>query len=223
MKPLFVALALAACASPALAQDAFFDDFDTLDQSRWYVSDGWSNGAHQNCTWSADQVTASGGTLRVGNTGVFGTGTLSLVSGTLSSVGAAANTVTNPVSIDGNPTFGSPLDAGMLTLSGNVTLSAARTFTVQAATTISGPIGGTYTLTKDGSETLILTGTNTYGNTTVSGGTLQVGAGGTAGSAWGRSSCAGISGSTSCSIAARRRNSISARRMSRRGRCRSNW
>ena len=58
--------ALALAASPAVAQEAFFDDFDTLDLSRWYVSDGWSNGGHQNCTWSTDQVTAQNSTLRVG-------------------------------------------------------------------------------------------------------------------------------------------------------------
>lgn len=61
---------LAGCAftiGPAAAQTAsFFDGFDRLDTKRWYVSDGWSNGAHQNCTWSARQVTASGGSLNVG-------------------------------------------------------------------------------------------------------------------------------------------------------------
>jgi len=61
----FAGLALAA--APAMAQEAgFFDDFDKLDTGRWYVSDGWSNGAHQNCTWSSDQVSASGGQLHVG-------------------------------------------------------------------------------------------------------------------------------------------------------------
>ena len=53
--------------APAVAQDAaFFDDFNKLDTARWYVSDGWNNGAHQNCNWSSDQVTASGGMLHVG-------------------------------------------------------------------------------------------------------------------------------------------------------------
>jgi endo-1,3-1,4-beta-glycanase ExoK len=68
MKPTlgFLALLATGIATPAFAQEAFFDDFNSLDQSRWYVSDGWSNGAHQNCTWSTDQVAASGGTLRVG-------------------------------------------------------------------------------------------------------------------------------------------------------------
>ncbi|KKC33801.1 family 16 glycosylhydrolase [Devosia psychrophila] len=52
---------------PAFAQGtAFRDDFDTLDAGRWYVSDGWSNGAHQNCTWSTDQTKAVGGQLKVG-------------------------------------------------------------------------------------------------------------------------------------------------------------
>src|SRR6185312_12667755 len=59
-------IATLALPSAALAQEAFHDDFDQLSQSRWYVSDGWSNGSHQNCTWSTDQVVASGGNLEVG-------------------------------------------------------------------------------------------------------------------------------------------------------------
>lgn len=30
---------------------SFVDRFDRFDGTRWYVSDGWSNGPHQNCTW----------------------------------------------------------------------------------------------------------------------------------------------------------------------------
>lgn len=53
--------------SPAWAQSAsFFDDFNSLDSSRWYVSDGYSNGAFQNCDWSAKEVTVSGGILSAG-------------------------------------------------------------------------------------------------------------------------------------------------------------
>jgi endo-1,3-1,4-beta-glycanase ExoK len=61
-----IGLGLLTLATPALAQEAFKDDFDRLDTKRWYVSDGWSNGSHQNCTWSTDQVTAAGGLLKVG-------------------------------------------------------------------------------------------------------------------------------------------------------------
>jgi endo-1,3-1,4-beta-glycanase ExoK len=51
----------------ALAQSAsFHDDFDSLDTQRWYVSDGWANGAHQNCVWSSSQVSAADGMLKVG-------------------------------------------------------------------------------------------------------------------------------------------------------------
>lgn len=67
-RDLFLTLGLATLAFPAAAhaQAAFHDDFDQLSQSRWYVSDGWSNGSHQNCTWSTDQAATSGGNLQVG-------------------------------------------------------------------------------------------------------------------------------------------------------------
>lgn len=70
--------AVAACAtlagmltatSGAQAQDAtgksFVDNFDGLSGSRWFVSDGWNNGKHQNCTWSKSQVKVSGGMLNL--------------------------------------------------------------------------------------------------------------------------------------------------------------
>lgn len=69
MRILLNAAALAGIAftGPAFGQEAgFFDGFDSLDQGRWYVSDGWNNGAHQNCNWSADQVKAGDGMLHVG-------------------------------------------------------------------------------------------------------------------------------------------------------------
>lgn len=50
----------------ALAQDApksFVENFDKLGSARWYVSDGWANGKHQNCTWSKDQAKVAGGIL----------------------------------------------------------------------------------------------------------------------------------------------------------------
>lgn len=60
--------ALLVTASPLAAQDSangssFVEEFDTLDSARWYVSDGWNNGAHQNCTWSKDRVELEGGKL----------------------------------------------------------------------------------------------------------------------------------------------------------------
>ncbi|TIT94180.1 MULTISPECIES: family 16 glycosylhydrolase [Mesorhizobium] len=42
---------------------SFVDNFSSFDRSRWYVSDGWNNGNHQNCTWSKDLVRLSDGVL----------------------------------------------------------------------------------------------------------------------------------------------------------------
>ncbi|TIV14670.1 MAG: glycosyl hydrolase family protein, partial [Mesorhizobium sp.] len=42
---------------------SFVDNFSNFSQSRWFVSDGWTNGAHQNCTWSKDLVRLSDGVL----------------------------------------------------------------------------------------------------------------------------------------------------------------
>jgi endo-1,3-1,4-beta-glycanase ExoK len=44
---------------------SFVENFDSLDRSFWYLSDGWNNGAHQNCTWSQKQVRAEGGNLQL--------------------------------------------------------------------------------------------------------------------------------------------------------------
>ncbi|SHJ71321.1 endo-1,3-1,4-beta-glycanase ExoK [Aureimonas altamirensis DSM 21988] len=44
---------------------SFVEDFDRLDLKRWYVSDGWANGDHQNCAWSKRQIGISDGTLRL--------------------------------------------------------------------------------------------------------------------------------------------------------------
>ncbi len=75
-KPVIAGVALALILSgggTGMAQDegaltgggAFFDGFDRLDRQRWFISDGWSNGAHQNCTWSRGAVSVSGGTARL--------------------------------------------------------------------------------------------------------------------------------------------------------------
>ena len=62
-------------------------------------------------------------------------------------------------------------------------MSLASSITVNAASnlSISGVISGSNNLTKTGAGTVILSGANNYGGTTISAGTLQVGAGGTTG------------------------------------------
>src|SRR3954471_21155424 len=50
----------------AAAQDSgksFVDDFDKIDAARWYISDGWNNGSHQNCMWSKKMLKAEDGVM----------------------------------------------------------------------------------------------------------------------------------------------------------------
>ncbi|MFC3163140.1 glycoside hydrolase family 16 protein [Ciceribacter thiooxidans] len=53
----------AAAAQEGVTGTSFVETFDKLDTSFWFVSDGWNNGPHQNCTWSKSQVSVAGGLL----------------------------------------------------------------------------------------------------------------------------------------------------------------
>ncbi|AVA25214.1 glycoside hydrolase family 16 protein [Rhizobium sp. NXC24] len=44
---------------------SFVDNFDKIDNGRWYISDGWNNGPHQNCSWSKKEVRVEGGILQL--------------------------------------------------------------------------------------------------------------------------------------------------------------
>ncbi len=66
------ALAVLSAGLPAsaFAQDkkagaSFVENFDRIDRKIWYVSDGWNNGSHQNCTWSKRQVSIQDGVLEL--------------------------------------------------------------------------------------------------------------------------------------------------------------
>lgn len=55
-------------AQPVYAQElpsgsSFFDDFDTLNEEIWGVSDGWVNGNWQNCLWLRENVSTNNGVL----------------------------------------------------------------------------------------------------------------------------------------------------------------
>ncbi|KIQ69295.1 family 16 glycosylhydrolase [Wenxinia marina] len=56
-------LALAGSCPASAAEGEFLDNFDRLDAGRWFVSDGWSNGSHQNCLWSRRNVAVTDGQL----------------------------------------------------------------------------------------------------------------------------------------------------------------
>jgi outer membrane autotransporter protein len=95
------------------------------------------------------------GTLTLGNNGALGGGALT--------VGGAST-------LDNNTA---------LNLGNNITLNAGLTVGGSNALTLGGPISGTGSLSKTGAATLTLTGANTYtGGTSISAGTLALGAGG---------------------------------------------
>jgi autotransporter-associated beta strand protein len=144
-------------------------------------------------------TTLNAGTLTANNNTALGTGGLTVAGGTLASTTAAS--VGNNITLQGNAGFNGITTSGTLTQtggsytlnlagatqSGTVNLSnnnTGRTLTTQVdsgTSTISGVIqnGGTSagSLTKTGAGTLILSGANTYtGTTTISAGTLQLGA-----------------------------------------------
>ena len=123
-------------------------------------------------------TTLNAGTLSLGSSTALGSGTLVITGGTLDSATAnLINTANNAQNWNGNFAFAgtNSLNLG----SGIVTMNATRTVTVSDKTlTIGGIISGNgLGLTKSGAGKLVLGGTNTFtGATTLSAGTLSVGA-----------------------------------------------
>jgi autotransporter-associated beta strand protein len=137
-------------------------------------------------------VTIQAGTLTIGanstatlsptsGSGPLGRGTLTLEDGvTIQGKTGGQWTVANAVVLNGNVTFGGTTADQSLVLTGTVDLGAiTRTLTVNPTitATLNGVISGQGGLTKGGAGTLVLGGANTYaGGTTISTGTLQLGA-----------------------------------------------
>jgi fibronectin-binding autotransporter adhesin len=125
-----------------------------------------------------------------------GDNTSTLFAGTISGSGGGAlvKIGSGIFTIAGTNTYssGTTISAGTLqignggttgSITGNVTDNGTLVFNRSDAMTFDGVISGTGSLVQLGSDTLTLTGNNTYsGNTTISAGTLQIGNGGTSGS-----------------------------------------
>ena len=121
------------------------------------------------------QFQINAGTLALGSSTAIGSGALIINGGGLdTTVPGLVFANNNPQTWNGSFFFAgsSSLDIG----SGAVTMSTNVTITVSNNTlTVGGVINGTTNgLDKAGLGTLVLNGTNHYGNTTVSGGTLQI-------------------------------------------------
>ncbi len=155
-------------------------------------------------------LTLSNGALQVGNGGTAGTlGTATVTnnaslifnrsdaltvanaisgSGSLTQSGSGSTILTGANTYGGTTTIsGGTLEIGSGgttgTLgSGTVTNNSALIFNRSDTITVANAISGTGSLTKISNGTLILTGTNSYGTTTISAGTLQIGSAGTSGS-----------------------------------------
>ncbi|MBC7701227.1 autotransporter-associated beta strand repeat-containing protein [Aquabacterium sp.] len=128
-----------------------------------------ANTSTLNGTASAATVNVNGGTLALGgNNRLSGAAAINVNGGTLSLGGFSQTTVGDVVLASGNIINGF--------------LSANR-FDVRSgaiSADLSGGAGGE--LVKSTTDTVVLTGANSYGNTTITGGTVQVGDGGASGS-----------------------------------------
>ena len=104
-------------------------------------------------------------------------------SGNLTKTGAGNVTLTGTNSYTGGTTVsGGTLTGSTTSLQGDITNNAAVVFNQTSSGTYAGTMSGGGSLTKTGAGTLILAANNTYtGVTTISGGILQLGNGGTAG------------------------------------------
>ncbi len=128
-------------------------------------------------------TTLTAGTLGLGSGTALGTGGLTINGGTLAAITVARN-VANNLTVGGDFTLGG--QGFSTTFNGTVDLGGAtRSITLANTATINGVIsngGLSLSISAGGSKTLILSGTNTFtGGTTISAGTLQVGAGGATG------------------------------------------
>lgn len=127
-------------------------------------------------------TTLTAGTTRIGNDSSLGTGGLTLNGGTLSSDSSTARTPANSsLAIGGDLTLGDAVNTGALTFSAPVDLGAAsRILTTESPVSLAGSITNG-SLSKSGSASLTLTGSNSHAATTISAGVLNVGDGGSSG------------------------------------------
>lgn len=119
-------------------------------------------------------TTLNAGQMRVGNDAALGSGLITMSSGTLSSDGATARTLPNPLKISGAATLGHVTDNGALGFAAPVDLgNAGRTITVNSDVKFAGGATNGTLLAKVGTGKLTISGVVNYsGASDVQNGTL---------------------------------------------------
>ncbi len=131
------------------------------------VNDGQLVVNHDYISFMDSVISGTGSLTKLGSGALYLTAENTYTGGTTVSAGT--------LSIGAGGTVGSVV--------GNIVNNASLRFDRSDAVTYAGVVSGTGSVTKNGANTLIFTGTNTYtGVTTISAGTLQLGAGGSTGS-----------------------------------------
>lgn len=127
-------------------------------------------------TYTGGTILAAG-TLTLNNANAIAGGALTITGGTLANASGSSFTLPGAQAWNGNFTYAGPDN---MTLSGAVTMNASRTITLAGGDlSVSGAIGGAYSLTKTGANMLTLSSGSTYsGGTIVNGGKLLATAGG---------------------------------------------
>ncbi len=133
-------------------------------------SGGFQLGADTN-NESVNAVTQIGvdsvGSVGAITSGAFGTGTLTLRAGTLSSNSTTARTILNPFAFTGGVVYlGTTTNNGSLTFAAAGTLATGTSMVTHAPVTFSGILSDAGGLYKGGSAALTLAGQNTYAGTT---------------------------------------------------------
>jgi fibronectin-binding autotransporter adhesin len=132
----------------------------------------------------AGGTTLNSGTLVLNNASAIGNGILTINGGTLNNTSGSDITLSTNNAQNWNSDFAFAGTNNLHLGTGGVAMNASRTVTVNAGNlTVGGSISGSgFGLTKNGSGTLVLSGSNSYtGNTTINSGTLTAAAAGAVG------------------------------------------
>jgi autotransporter-associated beta strand protein/T5SS/PEP-CTERM-associated repeat protein len=148
----------------------------TISGSGGFVKSGSSSLTLSGSNSYSGNTTLNDGRINIDNNSALGSGTFIINGGSIDSTTPGITLNNNPQLWNSDFSF---IGSNNLNLgNGSVSLNASRTLTVAASNlTVGGPISGpSFGLTKNGSGTLILSGSNSYsGDTSINNGILSIG------------------------------------------------